>query len=72
MTKPTVATMTGIQLWNALLGVADDGEADALESMAIQAGLFWRCDHTRETGCGYVNEAGNETCEECGIERVTA
>lgn len=54
-----IRNLTGWQLWCQLLHVATLEESDALQSMAVRAGLLWVC------SCGIPNNADEGTCADC-------
>lgn len=47
-----------------LYAVADDHEADVLDSLRRRAGMVWDC-----LGCRWCNVASDDTCEQCGAVR---
>jgi hypothetical protein len=45
-----------------LYAVADDSEIEALDDLAIRAGLLWRCPQ-----CQNLNPETVSPCEDCGV-----
>lgn len=56
--------MTTDELITAMLDVATDTEANALDDLLVRCGYWWQC----ET-CKAYNVVTSALCEDCGRER---
>ncbi len=57
------------EVLGALQGVADDDDAQMVENLAVEAGLWWRCEGGAEVECRYINGRADAVCGACGAPK---